>query len=131
MASTIEIKPEEALIEWRISGHVSLDALNAGFDTIVADPDYSPALDFLVVMNADARLGDIDLEALQRFQSHIRQRRAEFDPSVRNRTALVFLRPEQMAMGVVHAVSYTKSEHSKTDMRAFPNEAEALAWLRS
>lgn len=131
MTSTIRIQPDDALIEWRIGGHVSVDALNTDFDEIVADPRYSPAYDFLVVMNTDARLGDIDLEALQRFQAHIRQRRAEFDLSVRNRTALVFLRPEQMAMSVVHAVSYSKSEHSNTDMRAFPSEAEALSWLRT
>lgn len=127
MGSDFKIDTGGRLIDWRIGGHVSAETLSQNFNALLSRPDYSPEYDMLVIIRHDARLGDLDFDALRQFQAYMQTRRAEVDGDAEIKVAMVFERPEHMAIIQLHAMSYTP--HSRAELRAFPGETEARTWL--
>lgn len=124
----ISIDTQAGLIDWRVGGKVTAEGLNGSYDAVLDHSGYSPEQNMLIVVRRDARLGDLDFLALRRFQLHMQTRRAAIDSDARIKVALVFERSEHMPMVELHALSY--SPHARGELRAFPSESEARAWLR-
>lgn len=123
----IQFHLDRGIVEWRWSGHVTLEGMQTAVLQAAEDPSWDARFDHLVVFSADADVSGLQLPDISTTDANLRRWQSSEKKMARVLSATVFERG--LAGGLQELWQRMAAGGAFREIRLFDNREDALAWL--